>query len=46
MGLKIDLLCNDGSPIGVTPLNIYGRGVGGAELSMMTLMEIFCEARA
>lgn len=41
MGLKIDLLCNDGSPIGVTPMMIEGRGVGGAELSMMTLMEVF-----
>lgn len=38
--MKIDLICNDGSPIGVTPKLIYGRGVGGAELSMMTLMEV------
>lgn len=37
----IDLLCNDGSPIGVTPNDIEGRGVGGAELAMMTLMEVF-----
>lgn len=43
MGLKIDLLCNDGSPIGVIPRDIFGRGVGGAELSMMTLMEIFAK---
>jgi len=40
MGLKIDLLCNDGSPIGIIPADIEGRGVGGAELSMMTLMEL------
>lgn len=39
--MKIDLLCNDGSPIGVTPPMIWGRGVGGAELAMMTLMEVF-----
>lgn len=36
MGLTIDLLCNDGSPLGVVPGNVYGRGVGGAELAMLT----------
>lgn len=39
MSLKIDLYCNDGSPLGVTPPDIYGRGVGGAELSMMSWAE-------
>jgi len=39
----IDLLCNDGSPIGVTPPDIHGRGVGGAELAMMSLMEVFAK---
>lgn len=39
MGLTIDLYANDGSPLGVTPPDIYGRGVGGAELSMMTWAE-------
>lgn len=34
--MKIDLLCNDGSPLGVVPGNVYGRGVGGAELAMLT----------
>jgi glycosyltransferase involved in cell wall biosynthesis len=38
--MKIDLICNDGSPLGVIPPMIYGRGVGGAELAMMSLMEI------
>jgi hypothetical protein len=28
----IDLYANDGSPIGITPPDIYGRGVGGAEI--------------
>lgn len=41
--LKIDLICNDGSPLRVTPDDIYGRGVGGAELSMMSLMEAFAK---
>lgn len=41
--MKIALVANDGSPIGVTPPDIYGRGVGGAELAMMTLMETFAE---
>lgn len=34
--LKIDIYCRDGSPLKITPPMIYGRGVGGAELSMMT----------
>lgn len=37
--LKIDLYCNDGSPLRITRPTIYGRGVGGAELSMMTWAE-------
>lgn len=39
MGLAIDLYCNDGSPLGIVPPDIYSRGVGGAELSMMTWAE-------
>jgi glycosyltransferase involved in cell wall biosynthesis len=41
--MRIDLLCNDGSPIGVIPPLIYGRGVGGAELAMMSLMHTFAD---
>lgn len=41
--MKIHILCNDGSPIGVTPNTIYGDsrriGVGGAELALLTLAE-------
>lgn len=37
--LTIDLYANDGSPLKITPPMIYGRGVGGAELSMMTWAE-------
>lgn len=37
--MKIDLYCNDGSPLGVIPSMIYGRGVGGAELAMLTLVQ-------
>jgi glycosyltransferase involved in cell wall biosynthesis len=39
----IDLLCNDGSPLGIIPDDIEGRGVGGAELAMMTLMEMLAQ---
>lgn len=39
MGLTIDLYANDGSPLGLTPEMIYTRGVGGAELAMMTWAE-------
>lgn len=40
--LKIDVLCNDGSPLGVSESSIFGAdgrmGVGGAELAILTLM--------
>lgn len=39
--MKIDILCNDGSPLGVTERTINGEdgrmGVGGAELALLTL---------
>lgn len=41
--MKIALVANDGSPLRVTPPDIYVRGVGGAELAMMTLMETFAD---
>ena len=40
MSLTIDVYCNDGSPIGIVPPDIYTRGVGGAELSLMTWAEV------
>jgi len=36
--------CNDGSPIGVSPDDIDGRGVGGAELALMSLTRALCES--
>jgi len=41
--MEIDLLCNDGSPIGVIPADVYGRGLGGAELAMVSLMEVLAK---
>lgn len=41
--MKIHFLCNDGSPIGVTPDDIETRGVGGAELALLSLAEEFAE---
>ena|GEM_PF-1346505 len=39
--MKIELLCNDGSPLGVSEKSIFGddgrMGVGGAELALLTL---------
>lgn len=39
--MRIHILCNDGSPLGVTEASIYGEdgrmGVGGAELALLTL---------
>lgn len=38
----IDLLCNDGSPLGITYQDVFGNknrvGIGGAELALMTLL--------
>jgi len=46
--LKIDVLCNDGSPLGVSEASIHsedGRiGVGGAELAILTLMSEWTKA--
>lgn len=39
MALTIDLFCNDGSPLGVIPSHVYGRGVGGAELALVSWVE-------
>lgn len=40
MSLDIDIYANDGSPMHITPPDIFGRGVGGAELAMMTWAEV------
>jgi glycosyltransferase involved in cell wall biosynthesis len=41
--MKIDIICNDGSPLGVHLSDIYGDGqkigVGGAELALLTMCE-------
>lgn len=46
--LKIDVLCNDGSPLKVTFKDVYGEGnrvgIGGAELALMTLCEAWNNA--
>lgn len=45
--MKIDILCNDGSPLGVTPDTVYGDshqvGVGGAELALLTMAEAWAK---
>jgi glycosyltransferase involved in cell wall biosynthesis len=46
--LRIDVLCNDGSPLGVHLSDIYGEngriGVGGAELALLTMCEAWHNA--
>lgn len=41
--MKIDILCNDGSPLGVTLSDLHGEngrvGVGGAEAALLTMCE-------
>lgn len=34
--MKIEVFCNDGSPMGIIPADVYGRGVGGAELALVS----------
>jgi glycosyltransferase involved in cell wall biosynthesis len=45
--MKIDVLCNDGSPLGVTEKSISGddgrMGVGGAELALLTMCRAWQE---
>lgn len=45
--LKLDVLCNDGSPLGIIPSDVYGEGdrigIGGAELALMTLCQAWAE---
>lgn len=46
--MKIDFLCNDGSPIGVTSRTLWGDdrmvGIGGSEYAMITLCEEWTKA--
>lgn len=46
--MKIDILCNDGSPLGVHHTDIFGEagrvGVGGAELALLTMAEGWTKA--
>lgn len=45
--MKIDIICNDGSPLGVTSKSVWGEdgrfGVGGAELALITMCEYWTE---
>lgn len=39
-----EFFCNDGSPLGVVPQDVFGeRGVGGAELALLSLAETLAE---
>ncbi len=42
--MKVDILCNDGSPLGVIPDDIPDKGVGGAELALLTFAPKLAEA--
>lgn len=41
--MRIAFMCYGGSPTGVIPDDIYGRGVGGAELGLLSLAETMAE---
>lgn len=45
--MKIDIICNDGSPMGVTWGDMYGNhnriGVGGAELALLSMCEYWVD---
>lgn len=38
--MKFDVYCNDGSPLKVIPEYIYTKGVGGAELALMSWAQV------
>lgn len=46
--MKIDIVCRDGSPLGVSMKSLYGEdgrnGVGGAELALLTMCEAWHKA--
>ena len=46
--MKIDIVCNDGSPLKVTMRSIYGEdgrvGIGGAEIALLTMCEAWTNA--
>lgn len=46
--MKLEILCHDGSPLGVTSQTIWGDswrvGVGGAELALLTMCEEWTKA--
>lgn len=46
--MKIDIITNDGSPLGVVHSDIYGEndrvGIGGAELALLSMCEYWTEA--
>jgi len=46
--MKIDVVCNDGSPLKVTMKSIYGEdgrvGIGGAEIALLTMCESWVNA--
>jgi len=46
--MRIDILCNDGSPLGVSEKSINGEdgrmGVGGAELALLTMCRAWHDA--
>ena len=46
--MKIDIVCNDGSPLAVTMNSIYGDdgrvGIGGAEIALLTMCEAWTNA--
>lgn len=41
--MKIDILCPSGSPTGISPIDIYDRGVGGAELALMSFAQVMAK---
>lgn len=46
--MKIEIVCNDGSPLAVTMNSIYGEdgrvGIGGAEIALLTMCEAWTNA--
>ena len=41
--MDIGIVCSSGSPIGLIPEHVEGKGVGGAELALVTLAEVLAQ---
>lgn len=42
---RIDIVCSQGSPIGIVPTDVEDRGIGGAELALVSFAEVMARRK-